>query len=103
MEFFKKFQDSYNYVCKNKHYVKIIPPNEDEWIEFQSKLEKLDISKTELIYMCILHYNFINTKKMEEMPYGIKKQNNTIQITYSNLPYLLQHLLLDFIDDLGNE
>jgi len=94
MEFFQQFSKTYNQVHKTKNFIQIIPPNEEEWMEFSKRLSSLTSSQKETIYLTILHYSFLTEKRIEQFPYGIKKKGNDLQIPYSDLPFTLQHILL---------
>jgi hypothetical protein len=94
MDFFQKFTSIYNKVQKNQHFNKIIPPNDEEWIEFSKRLESFSDEYKEYIYLFILHYHYLITKTLEPLPYDIKIKNKEIIINYSNLPFILQHIIL---------
>jgi hypothetical protein len=82
MDFFQTFTNIYNKVQKNQHFNKIIPPNDEEWIEFSKRLENFD---KEYIYLFILHYHYLTSKTLDPYPYGIKFKNKEITINYSKL------------------
>jgi|LauGreDrversion4_2_1035121.scaffolds.fasta_scaffold499601_2 hypothetical protein len=94
MEFFQTFTTIYNKVQKNQHFNKIIPPNDEEWLEFSKKLETSDVSLKDNIYLYIVHYHYLTTGILDQYPYGIKNKGKDIVINYSNLPYILQHIIL---------
>ncbi len=83
MEFFKMFSTIYNIVYSKKQFVTIIPPAEEEWIQFTKKLEKMENDKKEQIYLMILHYYFLHEKKVENLPYTLKQKGDSIYIPYS--------------------
>jgi hypothetical protein len=97
MEFFKMFMELYNNINSNKEFIKIIPPTEEEWIKFHKNLEKTKNEKKEQLYLMILHYHFLQEKKMEILPYTLKQKGDSIHIPYSELPCVLQHMLIEFI------
>jgi len=92
------FTEIYNAVYSKKQFVKIIPPTEEEWIQFHKKLEKTNEIKKEQIYLMILHYYFLQEKKLEELPYTLKQKGMDIHIPYSEIPCPLQHMLIEFLD-----
>ena len=97
MDFFKTFSEIYNQVYTQKEFIKIIPPPEEDWILFHKKFEKLPEDKKESIYKMILHYSFLQERNMNPLPYTLKHKGNDIHIPYSELPYPLQYMILDFI------
>ena len=97
MEFFQQFSTLYNQVHKNQHFSKIIPPTDEEWNVFIKKMDKMTDIQKEYFYLSILHYHFLTTKKLDDYPYGIKRKDKDIIINYSNIPYLLQHILISFV------
>jgi hypothetical protein len=98
MDFFKKFAELYNNIHSKKEFIKIIPPCEEEWIKFNKKLEKTNEQKKEQIYLMILHYHFLHEKKMIILPYTLKQKGDSIHIPYSEIPCVLQHMLIEFIE-----
>jgi hypothetical protein len=97
MDFFKKFSEIYNQVYTQKEFLKIIPPPEEDWILFHKKLEKLPEEKKEWIYKMILHYSFLEERKINSLPYTLKQKGSDIHIPYSELPYPLQYMILELI------
>ena len=95
MDFFKTFTEVYNMIHSKKQFVKIIPPSEEEWIQFHKKLEKFSETKKEQIYLTIIHYHFLEKKKLENLPYTLKQKGNDIHIPYSEIPFPLQHILIE--------
>jgi|LakMenEpi03Aug12_release.lakeMendotaPanAssembly.Ray.scaffolds.fasta_scaffold1218187_2 hypothetical protein len=95
MEFFKLFKEIYNKIHIEKEFVKLIPPPEEDWIHFQKKIEKFSEEKKEWIYKMILHYSFLQDKKLNSLPYTLKQKGNDIHIPYSELPYPLQYMILE--------
>lgn len=95
MEFFKMFTEIYNSVYSKKEFVKIIPPSEEEWIHFHKKLEKTKEQKKEQLYLMILHYHYLHEKKMEILPYTLKQKGDSIHIPYSEIPCVLQHMIIE--------
>jgi hypothetical protein len=95
MEFFKSFGDIYNYVHSQKEFVKIIPPEEEDWIRFHKKMEKFSDEKKECMYKMILHYSFLENGKIDSLPYTLKQKGNDVHISYSDLPYPLQYMILE--------
>jgi hypothetical protein len=94
MDFFQTFTSIYNKVQKNQHFSKIIPPNDEEWVEFSKRLDSFDDKYKEYVYLFILHYHYLTTKTLDIAPYGIKIKNKEIAINYGNLPFILQHIIL---------
>ena len=43
----------------------------------------------------ILHYSFLQDKKLNSLPYTLKQKGNDIHIPYSELPYPLQYMILE--------
>jgi len=97
MEFFQYFSDAYNQVHRNRQFSKLIPPSDEEWNQFEKKLDIMTEKKREYFYMTILHYYFLTTKKLDDYPYGIKRKGKDLIVNYQNLPYLLQHILISFL------
>jgi hypothetical protein len=95
MDFFQLFSKTYNAVCEKNKFSKIIPPSDDEWNLFSKSLPDFSIDKREYIYLSIIHYCYIHSKKLEELPYDVKFKNGELSIPYSNLPSLLQHIILN--------
>lgn len=95
MDFFQKFSKTYNKIFEKNKFVKIIPPTEEEWTLFSKQLNDFSLEQREYIYLSILHYYFLNTKKLEDLPYDLKLKDGELIITYSNLPSTLQHLILN--------
>lgn len=93
MDFFIRFAKLYNEVF-HRSFIKTIPPSQEDWEDFEKKLSKYDNKEREFIYLSILHYYFLTTKKVENLPFGLKRKGNDILITYSNLPSALQHILI---------
>lgn len=91
MEFFQRFSKTYNEIFEKNKLAKKIPPSEEQWADFLKDLSKIN---KEEFYMTILHYHFLNTKKHEELPYGMKLKNEEIIINYKYLPSELQHILI---------
>ena len=91
MEFFQRFAKTYNIIFEKNKLAKKIPPPEEEWIEFMKKIDS--VNKEEL-YMTILHYHFLCTKKHDELPYSMKLKNNELIINYKYLPSELQHIII---------
>jgi hypothetical protein len=91
MEFFQSFAKTYNEIFEKNKLAKKIPPSEEEWIEFMKKIDS--VNKEEL-YMTILHYHFLSTKKHDELPYSMKLKNNELIINYKYLPSELQHIII---------
>ena len=92
MEFFQRFSKTYNETFEKNKLAKKIPPSEEQWTEFMKNI--VLINKEEL-YMTILHYHFLNTKKHDDLPYNMKIKNNEIIINYKYLPSELQHILIN--------
>jgi hypothetical protein len=95
MDFFQIFAKTYNFVCEKNKFAKIIPPSDEDWSFFSKSLHELSIDKKEHIYLSIIHYYYLHSKKLEEFPYDVKFKNGELSIPYSNLPSLLQHILLN--------
>jgi hypothetical protein len=97
MEFFQTFSSIYNQVNKTHHFAKIIPPSDEDWMVFSKKVDTLTNQQKENLYLTILHYHFLTTKKMEEFPYGIKRKGKDIIINYTDIPFTLQHMLMSIL------
>jgi hypothetical protein len=95
MDFFKTFSEIYNRVYTQKEFIKIIPPSEQDWILFHKKFEKFTEEKKEWVYKMILHYAFLQERKMDSLPYTLKQKGEDVHIIYSDLPYPLQYMLLE--------
>jgi hypothetical protein len=95
MDFFQIFSKTYNTVCEKDKFAKIIPPSDEKWNLFSKSLPDFSIDKREYIYLSIIHYYYLHSKKLEELPYDIKFKNGELIIPYSNLPSLLQHIILN--------
>ena len=95
MDFFKKFSKTYNKIFEINKFAKVIPPSDEEWNTFSLKISEYSLEQREYIYLSILHYYFLDTKKLEELPYDLKIKDGELLITYSNLPSTLQHVILN--------
>ena len=100
MDFFKKFKDLYNY---SKSVENVIYINDEAWIDFQNKIKSYNVEMFETLYKVILHYHYIETKKLDDFPYKLKiynesetGDNNGITFEPKNLPYCLQYMLLNW-------
>ena len=116
MEFFKRFKELYNY---SKSVENIIFINDEAWIDFQNKIKNYNFESEasgdlergseifEELYKVILHYYYIETKKLEDFPYKLKIYNGTengvkgesgngITFEPKNLPVCLQYMLLNW-------
>jgi len=94
MEFFQNFSNAYKHVHKSRNFAKTIPPSDEEWNEFIKKMETLNDKQKEYLYLSIVHYHYLTMKTVEEYPYGIKFKGKDLVVNYSNLPHILQHILL---------
>lgn len=95
MEFFQKFSKTYNKIFERNKFVKIIPPTDEEWDVFSKKISEFSLEQREYIYLSILHYYYIDNKKLEDLPYDLKLKDGELLINYSVLPSALQHLILN--------
>ena len=94
MDFFTRFKDLYNYT-KSLEAIEITI---DDWKNFNQKI--LDFSKDQLdhLYEIILHYNYLENKKLELFPYGLKRHKESEGIVFEpkKLPLHLQYIMLNF-------
>ena len=79
----------------NKKYCKIIPPKEEDWNEFHKIESSLKEEQKRWIYLSIIHYYYIENKDLEELPYSLKQKNKDIQFVYADLPFILQHIIIE--------
>ncbi len=115
MDFFKRFKELYNF---SKSVEKTIYINDEAWIDFQNKIKSYNVEMFkseasgdlerssgifETLYKVILHYHYIETKKLEDFPYKLKiynevngGSNNGITFEPKNLPLCLQYMLLNW-------
>ena len=56
MDFFKEFSRIYDNINTNKKYCKIIPPKEEEWLEFHKVETSLSDEQKKWIYLSIIHF-----------------------------------------------
>ena len=95
MDFLKEFSRIYDNINTNKKYCKIIPPKEEEWLEFHKIETTLSDEQKKWIYLSIIHYYYLENKDLEELPYSLKQKGKDIQFTYSELPFILQHIIIE--------
>lgn len=106
MDFFKRFKELYNF---SKSVESTIHITDEAWLDFQNKIKNYNIEMFEVLYRVILHYHYIETKKLNDFPYKLKIYNgiengvksetgNSNGITFEpkNLPYCLQYMLLNW-------
>jgi hypothetical protein len=104
MDFFQRFRQLYNY---SKSVENVIYVKDEAWVDFQNKSKHFSKEMFETLYKVILHYHYIETKKLEDFPYKLKKFNgiengvngeiiNEITFEPKNLPLCLQYMLLNW-------
>ena len=95
MDFFAKFRELYN-IAKSLEDSIII--HDDEWKDFNRKLHNYTLENLENIYTAIIHYYYIETKKLDEFPYDLKRYKNEEGVTFDpkKLPVCLQYIILKF-------
>jgi hypothetical protein len=104
MEFFKKFRELYNYSKSIENTEEFYSFVDDKaWMEFQNKIKNYSLETFEVLYRVILHYHYIETKKLNDFPYKLKiyngiegKVGNGITFEPKNLPLCLQYMLLNW-------
>ncbi len=98
MDFFQKFKQLYNH---SKSVETVIFINDEAWIEFQNKIKNYNTEIFEVLYKVIVHYHYIETKKLEDFPYKLKSYNGVendggVMFEPKNLPICLQYMLLNW-------
>jgi hypothetical protein len=95
MEFYTKFRELYNVAKSNENTIEI---KDEEWKEFNKKLSSYTLESLENIYKVILHYHYIENKKNDMFPYGLKRYHDSEGITFEprNLPLSLQYIILKY-------
>jgi hypothetical protein len=100
MDFFSKFKQLYNF---SKSVESTIYITDEAWIMFQEKIKYFSLENFEELYKVILHYHYIETKKLDDFPYKLKIYNgietgNSNGITFEpkNLTKCLQYMLLNW-------
>lgn len=100
MEFFSRFKQLYNF---SKSVESTIYITEGAWYDFQEKIKDYSLEMFEELYRVIVHYHYIETKKLDDYPYKLKSYNgdrndvgNGIVFEPKNLPLCLQYILLNW-------
>lgn len=95
MEFYTKFRELYNVAKAKESSIEI---KDEEWKDFNKKLSSYSLENLEEIYKVILHYYYIENKKSEMFPYGLKRYHDSEGITFEpkNLPLCLQYIILKY-------
>ena len=102
MEFFTRFKQLYNF---SKSVESTIYITDEAWYEYQDKIKTYNVEMFETLYKVIVHYHYIETKKLDDFPYKLKVYNgvgieegsgNGITFEPKNLPYCLQYMLLNW-------
>ena len=96
MDFFSRFKQLYNF---SKSVENTIYITDEAWLMFQEKIKYFSLENFEELYKVIVHYHYIETKKLEDFPYKLKIYNGTdggIIFEPKNLPYCLQYMLLNW-------
>lgn len=105
MEFFTKFKQLYNFSKSIESTEELHSSvSEDVWYEFQDNIKDYSFDMFEVLYKVIVHYHYIETKKLEDFPYKLRLYNgskvndsevrNGIVFEPKNLPLCLQYMLL---------
>jgi hypothetical protein len=106
MDFFQRFKQLYNY---SKSVESVIYVNDEAWVDFQNKSKHFSKEIYEELYKVIVHYHYIETKKLDDYPYKLKSYNgiengvkvkgeveNGVTFEPKNLPLCLQYILLNW-------